>query len=190
VTNQRQSNDQTVRKKDIMIACIDVGYTETESQPTTAVAACVVINEWADAAPTSEHVVYINDVRDYQPGQFYLRELPCIEAVLAELLGRPIQIIVDGYVWLDDQQQPGLGAYLYDALNRSVPVIGVAKNPFRRSPHATVVYRGGSSRPLYITAVGIPTTEAANHIAAMHGSHRFPSILKRVDQLSRGARIG
>lgn len=170
-----------------MIACIDVGYTEAESQPTTAVAACVVINDWADAVAASEHVVRIHDVRDYQPGQFYLRELPCIESVLAQLPNPPSQIIVDGYVWLDGQKQPGLGAHLYDALNRATPVIGVAKNPFRQSPHATVLYRGGSSRPLYITAVGIAAIEAANHIAAMHGSHRFPSVLKRVDSLSRGA---
>jgi hypothetical protein len=55
------------------------------ANPATAFAACVGINNWTDPAPASEHTVTINEVRDYQPGQFYLRELLCIEAVLAKL---------------------------------------------------------------------------------------------------------
>lgn len=169
------------------IACIDVGYTESESNPTTAIAACVVVNDWSDSNTIAEHVVRISDVRDYEPGQFYRRELPCIEAVLAALTTTPNIIVVDGYVWLDDQNYPGLGKYLYDALNQTIPVIGVAKNPFKQSLHAHELYRGGSTRPLYITSVGIPVPLAANNIAAMHGLHRFPTILKQVDRLSRGA---
>jgi deoxyribonuclease V len=168
------------------IACIDVGYTESQPGKTSARAAGVVINDWADAAPIAEHVVDIDSVRDYQPGQFYLRELPCIEAVLAELTQPLKAIVVDGYVWLDDQNKPGLGARLHDALGKLVPVVGVAKNPFQHSTHATELYRGGSTRPLWVTAVGMPIDEAAKNIGAMHGPHRFPSILKRVDGLSRG----
>lgn len=169
------------------IACIDVGYIETEFGETSARAACVVIDDWADAVPTAEHVIEIESVRDYEPGQFYLRELPCIQAVVAKLNDQPEVIIVDGYVWLDGVSTPGLGAHLYKALRQETPVIGVAKNPFKQTGHATKLYRGGSSRPLFITAVGIPTAEAAAKIAAMHGPHRIPSILKRVDQLSRHA---
>jgi deoxyribonuclease V len=168
------------------IACIDVGYTESESKPTTAIAACVVINDWRYTSPMSEHVARVDEVQDYQPGEFYRRELPCIRAVVAELSSPPSFIVVDGYVWLDDESHPGLGAYLHQSLNETIPVIGVAKNPFKGSSHATELRRGGSDRPLYITSVGIPVTQAIGNIAAMHGPHRFPSILKRVDRLSRG----
>ncbi len=168
------------------IACIDVGYTESASDPTTAIAACVVINDWSDAAAVSEHVVDISNVHDYQPGLFYLRKLPCIEAVLASLPTPPTFIVIDGYVWLDDHDHPGLGKYLYDALNQAIPVIGVAKSPFKRSLHAHELCRGISTRPLYITSIGFPVTQAANHVADMDGFHRFPSILKKVDRLSRG----
>ncbi len=168
------------------IACIDVGYTESETDPTKAIAACVVINDWSDAAPLSELAVNVDAVQDYQPGQFYLRELPCITAVLCELPNPPTHIVIDGYVWLDDLNHPGLGKYLHDALNQAIPVIGVAKNPFKRSLHAHELQRGGSARPLYITSVGISTSLAVRNIAAMHGPHRFPTILKRVDRLSRG----
>ncbi len=40
---------------------------------------------------------------------FYLRELPWIQAVLAKLDDPPEVIVVDGYVWLDEQESPGLG---------------------------------------------------------------------------------
>ena len=166
------------------IACIDVGYIEIGSDETSARAACVVIDDWADAVPTAEDVVEIENVRDYEPGQFYLRELPCIQAVLAMLDDQPELIVVDGYDWLDEQNTPGLGANLYEALGQEIPVIGVAKNPFKQAARATKLYRGGSTRPLFVTAVGIPTAEAADNIAAMHGLHRIPSILKRADQLS------
>ncbi len=168
------------------IACIDVGYIESETDPTTAIAACVVINDWSDAATASEYVVHVTSFRDYQPGQFCLRQLPCIDAVLSVLPTSPTCIVIDGYVWLSDQDHPGLGKYLYDAMNQQIPVIGVAKNPFRGFDHAHELCRGSSDRPLYITSIGIPTAEAASNIAAMHGAHRFPSILKRVDRLSRG----
>lgn len=68
-----------------------------------------------------------------------------------------------------------------------IAVIGVAKNSFKQTAHATKLYRGGSTRPLFVTAVGIPTAEAADKIAAMHGPHRIPLILRRTDQLSRGS---
>lgn len=167
------------------IACIDVDYIETESGGTSARAACVIIDDWADAVPTVAHLIEIESVRDYEPGQFYLRELPCIQAALAKLDDQPKVIVVDAYVWLDEQNAPGLGAHLYEALGQEIPVIGVAKNPFKQAAHATKLYRGGSTRPLFITAVGIPTAEAADNIAAMHGPHRIPSILSRTDQLSR-----
>ena len=79
-----------------VIACLDVGYTDTVAR-----AACVVINNWRASRPAAAHVAKIHEVKDYQPGEFYRRELPCIQAVLGKLNQPPTCIVVDGYVWLD-----------------------------------------------------------------------------------------
>ena len=101
-----------------MIACVDVDYRDVG-----AVAAYVSFQSWSDATSTSETVVRIHDVQPYQSGQFYRRELPCLLVVLKSLSELPQVIVIDGYVWLG-QQWPGLGAHLYEALGRSVAVIG------------------------------------------------------------------
>lgn len=106
-------------------------------------------------------------------------------AVLERLTLSLSCIVIDGYVWLDGNHQPGLGARLYDALNGSVPVIGVAKSSFRGSEHAVSLRRGKSKRPLFITSVGIASAQAVINIGAMHGDNRIPTILARVDKLSR-----
>jgi deoxyribonuclease V len=49
------------------------------------------------------------------------------------------------------------------------------------------VERGGSAKPLYVTAAGIAAETAAAHVAAMHGAHRIPTLLKLVDRLVREA---
>jgi deoxyribonuclease V len=49
------------------------------------------------------------------------------------------------------------------------------------------VWRGGSRRPLYVTAAGMELDEVVHHVTAMHGAFRIPTILKRVHQLCRGA---
>jgi len=162
-----------------MIACCDVDYRDPG-----AVAAGLWFHDWTDNTSVAEAVVPIAQVAPYQPGQFYLRELPCLLAVLEK--GPPAEIIVlDGYVWLGDGQ-PGLGAHLYQALDERAAVIGVAKTRYAGATSAQAVRRGGSANPLYVTAVGIDLSEAARHIAEMHGLHRIPTLLKKVDQLCRG----
>ena len=99
---------------------------------------------------------------------------------------RPGVIIIDGYVWLGDEFHPGLGAYLYEALGRVTVVIGVAKAHFQEGPAVRAVKRGASSRPLYVTAAGIDLNEAAQSVVELHGEFRIPTLLKRVDRLSRG----
>jgi hypothetical protein len=37
----------------------------------------------------------------------------------------------------------------------------------------------------FVSSVGLETKSAADSVARMHGAHRFPSLLKRVDQLAR-----
>ncbi|REM68180.1 endonuclease V, partial [Mycobacterium tuberculosis] len=47
-------------------------------------AAGVLLRCWSDAAPSREIVVRVPSVDEYVPGEFFRRELPCIEAVLKE----------------------------------------------------------------------------------------------------------
>lgn len=150
-----------------------------------ATAACVVIRDWVDGDSISEHVTHIERVEPYVPGQFYRRELPCIFKVLDELSPPPAVVVIDGYVWLDADGRPGLGAHLYDTLDQQVPVVGVAKTAFRDASHAVAVLRGRSNRPIYVTAAGMPSDDAADLVRRMAGEHRLPSVLGRVDRLAR-----
>lgn len=162
-----------------MIACLDVYYRDAG-----ACAAGVAFRDWADASAFDERTVQIADVQPYEPGQFYRRELPCLLAVL-RLLPPVDSVIVDGYVWLGSASKPGLGAHLYEALNREVAVIGVAKTKFRGADQAREVSRGSSKRPVFVTAAGMDSDLAAELVRTMHGDSRIPSLLARVDYLCR-----
>jgi deoxyribonuclease V len=163
-----------------MIACVDVDYRDPG-----AVAACVLLRDWADAEPCGEHVEKIAAVEPYEPGEFFRRELPCLRAVLGRTAAPVDVVVIDGYVWLDAAAtRPGLGAHLFEALGRRTPVVGVAKTQFAGAA-GVAVFRGGSRRPLIVTAAGMEPGAAARHFEAMHGAHRIPTLLKRVDQLCR-----
>lgn len=162
-----------------MIACLDVDYREPG-----AVAAGLWFQQWQDGASSAEVVLAVERVAPYRSGELYLRELPGLLAVLEK--GPPAEIVVvDAYVWLDDERRPGLGAHLYRALGEKVAVVGVAKTRFSGATLAQEVRRGSSRSPLYVTAAGMDAAEAARHIAEMHGPHRIPTLLKRVDRLCR-----
>jgi deoxyribonuclease V len=94
-------------------------------------------------------------------------------------------IVIDGYVVLDEQGSPGLGAHLHAHFIGAIPVIGVAKTAYRGGMFATPVYRHASRRALFVTAVGIETDTAARLVRFMHGAHRLPSLITRVDHLAR-----
>lgn len=165
-----------------MLACVDVDY-----QADRGLAACVLFRGWADAQSAGEHLETITEVRPYEPGKFYLRELPCLLAVLAKVQEPLEAVVVDGYVWLKDEQSPGLGGHLHAALK--LPVIGVAKTCFLGATASKPILRGNSVKPLYVTAAGIDLEQAARNIASMHGAFRVPTLLKRVDQLCRGRQL-
>ncbi|HWO43176.1 MAG TPA: endonuclease V [Candidatus Eisenbacteria bacterium] len=164
-----------------MIACTDVHYGENR-----AVAACLLFRDWRDDRPCHEVTRDLECPAAYKPGRFYRRELPALLSVLATLPKMPGAILIDGYVWLGDESHAGLGAYLYEALGKTTPVIGVAKTLFREGPAVRVIQRGTSARPLYVTAAGIDVHEAAGRVVELHGSFRIPTLLKRVDRLCRG----
>lgn len=163
-----------------------VGFLDVDYRDDGAVAACVLAEEWADARPAAETVVRIAEVEPYQPGAFFRRELPCLLAVLEAAPARPEVVVVDGYAWLGGEDEPGLGAHLFRALEGRVPVVGVAKTRFERARLAEEVLRGDSRKPLFVTAAGMDAGLAARLVAAMHGPFRIPTLLKRVDALCRG----
>ena len=165
-----------------MIVAFDVDYRDH-----AVVAAAVGFSDWPAATPTFEtKTAFPPNAKSYQPGQFYRREMPYLQALLAILPDVPDVIVVDGYVWLD-AGRPGLGAHLHEALGGKTPVIGVAKRAFRNGSNAIAITRGTSLAPLFVTAIGTDALDAARGIEQMHGPHRMPTMLKLVDQLSRSS---
>ncbi len=148
---------------------------------------CIAFHDWSQTAPDASYRETISGIAAYEPGAFYKRELPCILSLLQQIdLQQVTAILIDGFVYLDDDRQPGLGARLYAALNERIPVIGVAKTNY-----ATLhdlerpVLRGTSERPLYITAIGTDLDLAAQQIGKMDGMFRIPTLLKLLDQQTR-----
>lgn len=163
-----------------MILAVDVTYSGN-----TATAAGVLFDAWDSDEAAQTLVARIENIAVYVPGEFYLRELPCI-AKLLEQVDMPLDcIVIDGYVTLGATESPGLGWKLWEFLGRTTPVIGVAKSAFAGTPEKTRLYRGGSARPLFITAAGMPLDQAKARIARMHGKHRIPDLMKAADRLSR-----
>lgn len=119
------------------------------------------------------------------PGQFYRRELPCILKLIEEHQIVADSIVIDGFVYLDGKSRPGLGKHLYDALQGKISVLGVAKRPFKGIAQECELHRGMSGRPLYITSIGMPLSEAKSHIKSMYGEYRMPALLKKVDRISK-----
>jgi len=163
-----------------MILAVDVHYRET-----TAQVAGVAFHEWSDAQPAARFSTRTPIAAGYRPGEFYRRELPSILALLREHHLQPETILIDGFVYLDGDFRPGLGRHLYDALDGSTVVIGVAKRPFHGIPERHQLKRGGSLRPLYVTSAGIPLEIARRRVEAMHGPYRLPTLLKLADRESR-----
>lgn len=165
-----------------MILAFDTYYFQDKAKTV-----CIAFGDWSDDLRYNVYTEIKEGVEDYQPGEFYKRELPCILSLLEKVEVQDIEaIIVDGFVYLDDDNKLGLGGYLYKALNEKIPVIGVAKSNF-----ATIVenkralYRGDSQKPLYITSIGIDLDIATDRIASMAGKYRMPTLLKELDRLTR-----
>jgi deoxyribonuclease V len=145
-------------------------------------AAAVIAAEATVAGVLTERIAVVPEVAAYQPGEFYLRELPPLRAVLDGLTGLGL-LVIDGYADLDPGGRPGLGAHACREF--AVPVIGVAKSAFATATHAIPVLRGTSARPLFVTAAGMPRAQAADLVRLMAGRFRLPDALRRVDQLAR-----
>jgi len=162
-----------------LFVAVDVHYLHDSA----ARAAAVVAGERSFSRVTRTRTAMVRAGAPYKPGEFYLRELPPLRAVIPASADLAL-IVIDGYVDLDPGGRPGLGAYVHAEFG--APVIGVAKTRFRTATHAAQVFRGQSSRPLYVTAAGLTVAEAAGVVSEMAGQFRLPDALKLVDRLARG----
>ncbi len=165
-----------------MILATDIYYFDNKAK-----AVIVAFERWTDEQPLQVFTCQLDNVAEYVPGEFYKRELPCILAVLKQTdLTQVEAIVVDGYVILDNNGKIGLGGHLFNALSGKIPVVGVAKTGFARNTrHVVEVMRGDSQRPLFVTAMGMDVSVAANHVRSMAGEFRIPTLLKEVDKISK-----
>jgi deoxyribonuclease V len=164
------------------IAALDAAYADSRGA-----AACVLFAAWDAETPTSTIAkAWPAPPAPYESGAFFKRELPALLAVASGL--PPLSaIVIDGYVWLDADNTPGLGGRLYQALGSTTPVIGVAKTMLRGDDWSAQVMRGASARPLYVTAAGVDLADAAAAVKRMHGRYRVPTLLRLADQAARAA---
>lgn len=161
-----------------MILAFDTYYFEEKAKTV-----CIAFNDWTDSEPANAYEETIEGVDEYEPGAFYKRELPCILSLLNKIEIDNIEvIIVDGYVILDDNGKIGLGGFLFEKLEKRIPIVGVAKTGFHNNQNNVVeLFRGKSKKPLYITARGIVLEQAKNRIKLMHGDYRMPTLLQILD---------
>ncbi|MBC8756536.1 endonuclease V [Kordia sp. YSTF-M3] len=164
-----------------MILAIDIHYKETYAK-----AVCVAF-DWADETPKKVYIDTISEVEPYIPGEFYKRELPCVLKVLAQTDLDSIEaIIVDGHVFVHNDKKYGLGGYLWEALDKKAPIIGVAKKSFINTEEvATPILRGSSENPLYVSCIGIDKETVLEKMKLLHGEHRMPTILKLLDTITK-----
>lgn len=165
-----------------MIVAIDVHYRENEAK-----IVCLELDNWTDNVSSKTHIVYKRDVADYESGAFYKRELPCIIDIMEYVDLEMVEcIIVDSYVYLDNEGKKGLGCYVFEHFEGKIPVVGVAKTSFHdNTKNVRPVLRGSSASPLFVTSIGIDVGVAVKHVVSMAGEFRMPTILKLLDTLTK-----
>ena len=175
---EQKQSDELWKGSKAMILAVDVYYYENKAKSVG-----VLFRNWEDPQPFRVISAFHENPLEYVPGSFYKRELPCILDLLRDVDTSQLNVVVvDGYVYLDNEMKPGLGHYVYESLGGAVPVIGVAKTAFHDNESVvTRVYRGKSSKPLYISSVGIEAEKAAEYIQNMSGTFRIPHLLKLLD---------
>jgi deoxyribonuclease V len=165
-----------------MILAFDTYYYDGKAKTV-----CLEFQEWNQSENFKIHTEIIDNIEEYIPGEFYKRELPCILSLLNQIDFKAIEaIIVDGFVYLDDEKKLGLGDHLYEKLKKEIPVIGVAKTNFSTiEKYKKSLFRGESKKPLFVTAVGIELEDAFQNVESMSGEFRIPTLLKELDRLTK-----
>lgn len=161
-----------------MIVFLDAYYPDDES----AVVASITIENWETEKVLSKQVIHCTrGLEHYESGAFYKRELPLLLDALGNIPPDVTTIVVDGYV---DTDHAGLGRHLYDHFSGDYVIIGVAKNPYVGAA-PELVYRGGSTKPLYVTSAGMPQEDAAKLVRDMQGHYRKPTLLTVLDRMTK-----
>lgn len=165
-----------------MILAFDTYYFDNKAKTV-----CLEFEDWNEDKNFKIHTEIIDNVAEYIPGEFYKRELPCIISLLNQMNLKNIEaIIVDGFVYLDDDKKYGLGGRLYEKLNNQIPIIGVAKTNFASvEKDKKALLRGDSAKPLFITSIGIDLETAFQKVDSMSGKFRIPALLKELDRLTK-----
>lgn len=165
-----------------MLVAVDVHYKEDYAKTVL-----LLFEEWTSEDYTGIIEIKSTDIAEYIPGEFYKRELPCILEGLKKIDTAAIDlIIIDGYVFVDDDRNWGLGAHLYHALQKKIPIVGVAKTRFANNTDTVVqVCRGKSGKPLFVSAIGMDVEDAARQLLMMQGNYRLPHLLKVIDQKTK-----
>ncbi|HKX85698.1 MAG TPA: endonuclease V [Flavobacterium sp.] len=161
-----------------MLVAVDVHYKESYAKTVL-----LLFENWQSEVPLDVIEVTIDQVADYIPGAFYKREMPCITEALKKIdLKQVTLLIIDGYIYVDNEGGYGLGGHLYAALEGKIPVAGVAKTKFQANQETvTEVFRGESKNPLYVSAIGVDKEWVAEQVQGMHGEFRLPYLLKLMD---------
>lgn len=164
-----------------MILAIDVYYKNNKAKTVGA------FFNWEDEKPKQIIINTTDIIEEYIPGQFYKRELPCILQLLKKVDLSIIEvIIVDGHVYISNDKTFGLGGHLYQALEKKLPIIGLAKKSFINTDEVSFpIYRGESKVPLYVSVIGYDIEKAILNIKKMKGKFRIPSILKKLDSITK-----
>lgn len=165
-----------------MILAFDTYYYENYAKTI-----CLCFDEWSDRTYTSIYDETLDNSVEYIPGEFYKKELPYILSIMRQInLQNVNYIIIDGFVFLDDNNKFGLGAHLYESLDNKIPVIGIAKTNFATiEKNKKYLYRGKSKNPLFVTSIGINIEQAMEKVKLMNGEYRIPTLLKELDKLTK-----
>jgi deoxyribonuclease V len=174
---------ETGRRPDCGVcAAVDVHYLRTGG----ARAAAVLAADAAFAQVLAERTAVMPRVQPYRPGEFYLRELPPLRAVLDDLSELGL-LVVDGYADLDPAGRPGRAPRPGRACARRV------RHPGDRGGQVPVPHRyprgAGPARILGTPAVRHRRRDAraepADVVRRMTGRYRLPDALRRADTLAR-----
>jgi len=167
-----------------MILAFDTYYYDNKAKTV-----CLTFHDWLDFEPLNIYDEVLTGIAEYEPGEFYKRELPCILSLFNKLkfeVSSIKAIVIDGFVILNDFDKIGLGGHLHNHLKNKIPIIGVAKSSFHNNKkNVKELLRGQSIKPLYISSIGIGLEEAYEKIKSMNGEYRMPTLLQMLDMKTK-----
>lgn len=155
--------------------------------PAFTLAAAVAFDDWNAAEATRSFKTQVDPAPKAAKGEpAWTRDLPVLLELLRQHALEPEAIVMEGFVHLDEQDTPGLGRRLFDALGGKVPVVALAKSPGAFTAVQFEVQREEEAAPVIVTSAGLDLGAAKARARTMHGRKRMPTLLKLVDRIARG----